>query len=344
VTPAQAALSHWEIAADVTLRPVTGGLINQTFSIEAQGRPVGIFQRLNTAIFSPYVHEDIDAITSHLEASGLATPRLFRTASGALWHEDGEGAVWRAMSFLGNRTIERLEQPEDAYKAGELLARFHSSLANFDWDFRSVRPGSHDTEAHLQRLAEAIGANRGHRLWEQVNQLGRTIAEGWSSWEGPRALPQRIIHGDLKISNVRFQDREALCLIDLDTMGHGTLDVELGDAMRSWCNPSAENTAKTEFDLSIFRDAMSGYASGAAIDPPSGAEWDSIVRGTERICWELAARFAWDALAECYFGFEPQYGGHGEHNLLRARGQARLAQSVRDQRREAEAVMAKLRP
>ena len=47
-------------------------------------------------------------------------------------------------------------------------------------------------------------------------------------------------------------------------------------------------------------------------------------------------------LEESYFGFDPAFGGRGEHNLLRARGQAALAASVRAQRGEAEAVLARL--
>jgi len=343
VISAEAALAHWKLE-EATLRPVTSGLINQTFSVESHGRTVAVFQRLNTEIFSPLVHEDIEAITNRLEASGVPTPRLIRTSNGDLWHEDEEGGVWRALSFLGDRTIEGLDNPQDAHTAGELIAQFHVSLNDFDWQFRSIRPGAHDTDGHLRHLETVIPAHPQHRLLEDVRRLGAIITNGWSSWKRTPELPQRIIHGDLKISNIRFLGHQALCLVDLDTMAHGTLDVELGDAMRSWCNPSSENSENTVFNLSMFQAAMTGYANGVANAPPSRTEWESIVGGTERICWELAARFAADALTESYFGFDPRYGGRGEHNLLRARGQARLAQSVRHQRHEAEDFMERLYP
>jgi hypothetical protein len=128
-------------------------------------------------------------------------------------------------------------------------------------------------------------------------------------------------------------------MVDLDTLQRGTLDVELGDAMRSWCNPLAEHTADGRFDLPLFEAAMRGYAEGAPDEGPSDAEWGSIVPTIERIALELAARFAQDALAESYFGFDPRWGGRGEHNLLRARGQAGLARSVRDQADRAVAVV-----
>ena len=111
--------------------------------------------------------------------------------------------------------------------------------------------------------------------------------------------------------------------------------VELGDALRSWCNPASENVTRAEFDLDIFAAAMDGYRSAAALTPD---EWSAIGPGIERICIELAARFARDALEESYFGWDPAYGGRGEHNLLRARGQASLASSVREKRAAIESA------
>ena len=188
-------------------------------------------------------------------------------------------------------------------------------------------------------LRDAVATHVGHRLHAEVEELARTISAGWRSWTGPTELPTRVIHGDLKISNVRFSGPDATALIDLDTCAWGTLDVELGDALRSWCNRGSEDMASPSWDLDVFVAAMEGYASAARCTP---TEWAAIVPGCERICWELAARFARDALEESYFGFDPAFGGRGEHNLLRARGQAALAASVRAQRGEAEAVLARL--
>ena len=64
-------------------------------------------------------------------------------------------------------------------------------------------------------------------------------------------LPQtarRHVHGDLKISNLLFR-REPLagvCLVDLDTFAKGSMAFELGDAMRSWCNPLGEDAGTVQ--------------------------------------------------------------------------------------------------
>ena len=332
----------WPKQPTVTRHDV--GLINQTYTVSSEGRVVGILQRLNTDIFAPEVHEDIEAVTRALAAQGLPTTSLLRTASGQLWHTTSDGSVWRALTPIGDRTIETLSRPEDAREAGALVGRFHSALRTFQWDFRSVRAGAHDTHAHMDRLARAVNDRRSHRLWWDTASLSETIGEGWRTLCTPSDLPRRIVHGDLKISNLRFTGDRATALIDLDTLAWGTLDLELGDAMRSWCNTGSEDDAEAAFDLEIFRAAMSGYAHGSRDNPPTEAEWASVLPGLERICWELASRFAWDALSESYFGWDSsRYPAAGEHNLARARGQVQLARSVRTQREDASSALLQIR-
>ena len=146
-------------------------------------------------------------------------------------------------------------------------------------------------------------------------------------------MPPCIVHGDLKISNILFDDDdEAVGLIDLDTMAISDLEVELGDALRSWCNATTEDAPDPQLRLEIFEAALLGYASHA------GEHFDetarrAAVRGLERITLELAARFASDAIRECYFGWDSAVAAsRGEHNLLRARNQLELARQVATQR------------
>jgi Ser/Thr protein kinase RdoA (MazF antagonist) len=341
---ANRALEAWAFDRRVALRSVASGLINRTFDVvDPGGAPLGVLQRLNTAIFRPIVHEDIDAVTARLVERQVPTPVLVRTRVGGLWHEDAEGGVWRVLTPVGDRTVLRLTDRGEARSAGALLARFHAAVRDLRWDFRMVRPGAHDTAAHLRRLADAPARFPDHRLHDAVAALADELTAAWGTWEGPSNLPSRVIHGDLKISNVRFLGAEAFALIDLDTLANGTLDVELGDAFRSWCNPASEDVERPEFDVGLFAAAVGGYARGAGVDGPTDDEWAAILPGIERISIELAARFAADALAESYFGWDPRFGGRGEHNLLRARGQAALARSVRARREEAESALAAAR-
>lgn len=317
---------------------IDAGLINHTVGVQVGGRLFMVLQRLNTDIFAPTVHQDIEAITTHLDARGVPTPRLVPTQLGELCHLDEEGGCWRLLTPVGNRTLHKITDPAQARSAGACVARFHRAVSDLDHEFAFTRPGAHDTDQHFSDLRLTLMMGRGHRLYSKVARLADTLIDGWDAWQGPTELPPRIIHGDLKISNVRFQDDQALALIDLDTLARGTLDIELGDAMRSWCNPSGEDVEEPTFDAGVFQAAMQGYAADADWTDQERA---AIVPGVERICLELAARFARDAIEESYFGFDPAIG-RGEHNLRRARGQAALARSVREQRASLEEVIGRL--
>lgn len=342
--PGPSLLTRWPLPPDVTLVPSTTGLINLTFFVRAQGRPVAVLQRLNTNVFSPDVHLDTEAVTAHLTSRGIPTPRLIRTSEGALWHADEDGGVWRLLTPVGERTVDRLTSPAEARSAGALVARFHAATADLAHEFRSVRDGFHDTQRRMDGLAAALARHREHRHWDVVARLADSLLEAWHCWGEVPRLPVRIVHGDLKISNVRFTGSEAHALIDLDTLGRGTLDAELGDALRSWCNTAPEDAAPA-FDLELFGAAMSGYAAGWVEAAPAGRagpteeEWASIVPGIERISLELAARFATDSLEERYFGWDPtRYATRSDHDLARARGQLALAvvvhQAATDARRQ----------
>jgi Ser/Thr protein kinase RdoA (MazF antagonist) len=262
---------------------------------------------------------------------------LVRTRENRLWHEADDGSIWRRLSWVGDRTVERLTDAKDARSAGELIARFHEAVSDLNWQFRCVRPGFHDTDKRIRRLEEVLGTWTSHRLYDPVAALSHGIFAAWANWRGPRDLPHRVVHGDLKISNVRFDGAQAVALIDLDTLAHGTLDAELGDAFRSWCNPASEDSLEPAFDVNLFEAAVDGYARGA--NSVTHAEFAAIVPGVERIALELAARFAADALEENYFGFNPRFGTRGDHNLLRASGQFALANAVRLARPAAEAAL-----
>jgi len=335
------ALSHWPLPEGVEVSgQVDTGLINTTCELRLGASVVGYLQRLNTSIFVPQVHEDIAQITGSVEAAGLCTPRLIPCVDGSLWHKDSQGGVWRCLTPVGERTMVAFETLGQAQSAGELVGRWHSALTDFDTPFQSVRPGAHDTEAHMAGLQEALREHRGHRLFALVEPLAAQILAGWGQTPRVGTLPRRVIHGDLKVSNLRFTGDDAVAIIDLDTCAYGTIDAELGDALRSWCNRASEDDAP-RFDVSFLGAALRGYARGAK--GLTDVEWAAIVPGLERICWELSSRFCRDALEERYFGWDERFGTRGDHNLARAQGQAQLASQVALARTEANAAVRQIR-
>src|SRR5690606_33668441 len=202
----------------------------------------------------------------------------------------------------------------------------------------------------LRRLADALrgagpapAAQDGGAaaLLDEAADLARRILDAGARLAPHGDLPQRATHGDLKVSNVRFAagpEVAARCLIDLDTLGRQTVAYELGDALRSWCNPVGEDTTAPAFDLDRYAAALRGYAAGAAglLEP---GEIEAIVRGVETVCVELAARFCVDVFDDRYFGWDPErFASRRHHNLVRALGQLALARAVADRRGEARAA------
>jgi hypothetical protein len=307
------------------------GLINRT--LIAGDPPQFVVQRVSP-IFAPSVHDDIEAVTAHLAACGMVTPRLVRTDTGSLYALDDDAGVWRVLTYVPGRTVHRLADPALAVEAGALVARFHDATDSLDWSYQHVRPGSHDTVRHMARL-EAAFAEPGDAMGKDVAEQ---IVDAWRRFDGPLDLPLRHAHGDLKISNLRFDAAgRGVCLLDLDTLSLQSLDVELGDALRSWCNPVGEDSPETRFDPTLFAAAMQGYRSVRELGT---AEAAGVVSGTERIALELASRFCRDVREDCYFGWNAdRFPTRRAHNLFRAVGQLKLARSAREQRGEMERIL-----
>lgn len=321
------------------LSPLGNGLINQTWRVDVPQSGRYVLQRVND-VFSPAVNGDIDLLTRHLEAGGESTCRLVPTQDGDLWVANAAGN-WRLLTWVDGISHDSFKNPQQAVSAGMLLARFHQSVDGLEHEFATQRPGVHDTLKHLAFLRETLDERTEHPQYAVIEPLGRRILLAAD------ALPQlphtrdRVVHGDPKINNILFRRNadEAVCLVDLDTITRMPLPLELGDAMRSWCNPASEDNSYGEFSTALFQHAMAGYAE-VARDWIEEYEWRSIVDATQTILVELAARFCADALNEAYFGWNPeQFGSRSEHNQVRAAGQLTVAESLVAQQPHLETIL-----
>ncbi len=335
------ALAQW--SQEGPIRPVDSpGLINETFVVGSE--PAAVLQWVNP-IFSPLVHLDIEAITCHLAAAGMVTPRLLPTVSGDLWHADPEAGCWRLMTFIPGRTLHRIPDPPTAAAAGSIVGHMHAMLHDCHHTFLAPSRSVHDTSARMAGLQDALASHSDHALFDEAAPLGEMILHRWSSWLarwGPLdALPQRVCHGDLKVSNIRFHAHrlEGVCLLDLDTFCRQSLSVELGDAWRSWCNPAGEDDpTEVVFDIDLFAaSARAWMRAGPALE---AAERESLAPGISRICLELAARFCADSLNNSYFREDRvRWPEPGRNNLLRARGQLKLARAASDQVHQCQRIL-----
>jgi Ser/Thr protein kinase RdoA (MazF antagonist) len=303
------------------------GLINATWYVRSRTGTALVLQRVNS-IFPAEINLDIDAVTRHLAAKGFATPMLVPRRDGALWFE--HGGIWRVLTRIDGMSRDSLAHPAEALEAGRVLASFHRAVSDLDHTFKSARLGVHDTARHLRNLRSALVELDAHRDIGAIRPLAERVLAAAAALPVLPASRDRIVHGDPKISNVMFthDGRRALCLIDLDTLGRMPVALELGDALRSWCNPATEDAANARFVRPLFESAVTGYAAAARgfLEPE---EWTAIPEATVTITVELAARFCADALRESYFRWdERRYPNASAHNQARTRGQLQIAESL----------------
>ena len=155
-------------------------------------------------------------------------------------------------------------------------------------------------------------------------------------------LKKRMFHGDPKVNNIMIDDftGKGTAMIDLDTVSPGLIHVDVGDAVRSICNPAGEeelNLGKVAFDETLFQAFMRGYMkeAGAFLTDADRAYLYDAIR---LLPFELGLRFFQDYLAGNVYFTTTQ----PEQNLNRARVQFRLCESVEARERSIRGVLRKL--
>ncbi|MGI9309637.1 MAG: phosphotransferase enzyme family protein [Gammaproteobacteria bacterium] len=315
-----AVLHHYGVA-DAAVEPLGTGLINQTFLVTDSAGVRSVLQCLNSA-FPATINRDIETVTAHLRSRSMPTPKLIRTQQGDLWVEIA-GNVWRCMEYMPGVCVDALSSAQQADAAGALLGRFHLAVSNLTIEFSQPRLGVHNTARHLENLRKALESHQQHAYFEQASSLATRIFAQAETLPDFSSLPDRVVHGDPKISNLIFDAESGAgsCMVDLDTLAHMPIALEMGDAFRSWCNPKGEDDTQGMFSLDLFAAAVEGYASVTKV-MLDAQEWRAFVPATGTIMVELAARFCADVLNDTYFGWNAdKYSNRSEHNLVRAEGQ-----------------------
>ena len=328
-----AAISHaYSIPDDAKITRVASGLINSTWLVESVNQKL-ILQRLNS-IFSHDLTRRVDDLTRYLASRGVTTTAVLKTTAGDLQvlYED---QCWRALTYISGTSLQVVSEPHQAYSAAKLLATFHELMSDYPQSDLLPIASVHDISKHERTLREALKTHRAHKNITVIEPVALEILTAIRQLPALPKFPEINIHGDPKISNFIFDKNEqAKCLIDLDTVGRGQLLHELGDALRSWCNPKGEDSADTVFDINIFQAGVNSYVEhcGANID-----KLQLIYAGlaTQTIYLELAARFCADALNESYFRWDPEkFASASEHHLIRAMGQLKAAKELKAQSAE----------
>jgi hypothetical protein len=328
------------------------GHVHDTYlvTLEEAERQRFILQRLNTHIFNqPHlINQNIRLFSQHMDRRlGQApliagrrweVPSLLLTGEGRDLWLDPDGSFWRAISFIEKtRVFETIQDLDQAREVGWALAMFHRLLSDLSPERLSdTLEGFHITPRYLDHYDQVLAENRPPRSPEVEYGLRfvakrRAQAGVLESAKAQGRLRLRPIHGDPKVNNVLFdaETNQAVGLIDLDTVKPGLVHYDIGDCLRSVCNPigeEAENWEAVRFDLSFCRAVLQGYLP-LVRDTLSPADWDYFYEALCVIAFELGLRFFTDFLeSNIYFKTD-----HPEQNLKRALVQFKLLASIESQ-------------
>jgi len=323
------------------------GNINDTFlvSLDDLKQTRFVLQRINTKVFRhpQGVMKNMYIFTEHVHTKlqnqpqerRWEIPRVILTNTGQDHWNTGDHDYWRAISFIeGSESFDIIANVSQSQEVGYALGMFHNLISDLPSEqLTDTLEGFHITPLYLQQYETVLAQNivKSSPEVEYGLNFVRDRAEWCSVLENAKnngKLLLRLMHGDPKVNNVMFDRKtgKAVSVIDLDTVKPGLVHYDIGDCLRSGCNPMGEETQDWQnvyFDLELCRGILTGYLEVAKtflIDDDYVFLFDAI----RLISFELGLRFFTDYLAGNVY-FKVKYP---DHNLARALVQFKLTESI----------------
>jgi Ser/Thr protein kinase RdoA (MazF antagonist) len=332
----------------IDIREIGNGNINNTFlvTLDIRGENHFVLQRINTQVFRQpeLLMLNIRICTGHmcrlLQHSPLSPdrrweiPKVLLTQEGRDIWLDPDGSFWRAISFIENsQSFDTISNFDQAHEVGYALGIFHTLLSDLPPNRLSdTLEGFHITPCYLRHYEEVLSKYHAKKSPEVKHCL--QFVSGRNTWahilENAKAQGRvrlRPIHGDPKVNNIMMDiaTGQAVSIVDLDTVKPGLVQYDIGDCLRSGCNPLGEETEqeRVSFDTDICKAILQGYLS-IAQKFLTESDFSYIYDSIRLIAFELGLRFFTDYLeGNAYFRVR-----YPEHNLARALVQFRLTESI----------------
>jgi hypothetical protein len=345
----------------VEVRDFGSGNINKTFLVtrDAGEERHFVLQRINTRVFNrpELVIQNMRVATEHISKRLLnappgrrwEVPRVMPAGDGRDYWIDRDGSFWRAMSFIDAQSFDMIKDAGHAEEVGHALGLFHSLLSDLPCSLLAdTLEGFHITPLYLKHYDDVL-AKLGNKMSPETDYCAefvssrRGLAHVLEDARAKGILELRPVHGDPKVNNIMV-DRDtgqAVSIVDLDTVKPGLVHYDIGDCLRSGCNPLGEETAKwedVEFDTEFCRAILKGYLSMAG-EFLTGDDIEYIYDSIRLITFELGLRFFTDFL-EGNIYFRVNRPGH---NLARALVQFRLTESIESREAQIRNIIREIR-
>jgi hypothetical protein len=327
--------------------PTGTGHINDSYLINTKEpeAPEYILQRINHTIFRDIdgLMENFERVTKHLSRKqvenkeGKQYLELIPANNGKYYYCDDTGNYWRVLNYIENgRVYDIVTDPKIAYEGGKAFGTFMRQIADIPVEtIIETIPNFHNIEFRLENFRKSVQADIKGRLKNIQPEFEFIKSRAEEMLTIPKLqqkglIPLRITHNDTKFNNIIFDAaNEAICVVDLDTIMPGSALFDFGDAIRSGANTAAEdeqNLDLVSMDINIFESYAKGYLE-STFDLLTETEKELLAFSARFITFVIGLRFLTDYLdGDTYYRT-----GYPEHNLVRARVQLKLVESMEKQ-------------
>lgn len=347
--------AHFILSADALadVREYGAGNINDTYLVTTAAGRRFVLQRINRRVFKrpEWIMSNIRVYNEHVAARLAAegdtaerrweTPQIVPANDGRDYALDADGGFWRALTFIeGAQTYPTIRDARHAREVGYALGRFHSLISNLDAGrLYDTLEGYHITPRYLVHHDAVVERGDFARSPEvsyglRFVEARRDVIHVLENAKQQGKLRLRLAHGDPKVDNVMIDDNtgQAVGLIDLDTIKPGLVHYDIGDCLRSGCNPLGEETEDVDavyFDVGLCRAILQGYLP-LVREFYTADDYAYLYAAVRLLALEQGLRFFTDYLeGNVYYKVK-----HTTHNLTRALVQFKLVESIEAQEAE----------
>ncbi len=326
----------------VSVDTINEGLINTTY-VAVFDKCRYVVQKINTNVFKKpdELMSNIVSVTEYLkkaiEANGQnadrQTLRFLKTNSGEPYYVDENNNCWRSYVYLNDcYTLSSDCSCDEIYQAAKAFGNFQFLLGEFPGkELYETIPNFHHTPSRFNNLLKAVEENKAGRadsVREEIDfflQRKDNVSVVTDLLEKGE-IPLRVTHNDTKINNVLFDTdtKEAICVIDLDTIMPGSSLYDFGDGIRTSATLGAEDDVNSiGLDLNAYEAYVKGFLDGT-----NGSlvkkEVELLPFSVLLLTQEVAMRFLTDYLdGDVYFKTS-----FSDHNLARTRAQIKLIKDI----------------
>jgi hypothetical protein len=331
------------------IKPFGNGHIHSTFLVVFENDNSYILQQINTQVFT----DPHKLIQNHLnlqqsmQTDQFEIPHLIKTITGDCLCVDSNKNYWRMMNFIQDSySVEVIEKKEQAYEAGRGFGWFLKSCSGFDaTKFHETIKDFHSLSLRLDQFNHAIDKNKVQRksgvselieFYKNNELIVKPVAASIQNQE----VPLRVVHNDTKINNLLFRNKKAIAVIDLDTVGPGSVIYDYGDALRTICNTKAEDERDIEsvnFNIESFEYFTKGYLEQTS-NILTNREKEILHLAPVYMTYIQGIRFLTDYLnGDTYFKTK-----YIDHNMVRSLVQKRLIEKMEQNQNQIKSIITEL--